>query len=103
MIGLEGSIDGHGHGGFVEEQVRDLYDILVKVCAKPDEKVVTRRLAHRSGLDLFSCHTEIFSAYLIDPGAADKWYHNLKQWAFSFNKDDSKVWPLTQLFSVSVL
>ena len=60
MAGFEGALDIQGTEGLSGSDVQCLYDILVKVCVKPEDPGA-KRTAHRAGLSLFARHSKVLS------------------------------------------
>ena len=62
LKGLEGSMDAHGLKK--DGVIGDIYDILLKVCVKPEDPGV-KRTAYRAGLSLFGSHCHVSEKIII--------------------------------------
>ena len=89
--GMSGILMAQGIDADDAEMLESVYDILRKVCRKPEEEdgSVTRRGAMRAALEVFAAHNPLFTKFLLTD--FKYWFNLLKPWVRSSNKDDYKV------------
>jgi len=107
---LEGSIKGltciitaYGIDQVDFEMTESIYEILRKVCRKPEQEAgtVVRRGAMRAGLQLLADHSQLFSEFLVKDHTY--WFPLLRIWSQSKNRDDTKIgWKALNAFLATV-